>query len=124
MAQRTEGNGNIFYTICETTFNNLDYNVQGGVRYNFGVYGLGTADNPEGWWSHASNAGLSGSPQDGDDGQYLMFNVNDLSSVTVVDSNGNGWDKSSDINVQVTGGLVPSPHRYLSWPARCYPLPA
>jgi hypothetical protein len=32
-----------------------------------------------------------------------------LGSVTTWDSNGNGWDKSSDFNVQVFGTPVPEP---------------
>lgn len=94
-----QGNSGGFYPVCKTTFSNLNYRVDGGVKYNFGVNG----DNYL-WWSHASNAALSGPvAQDGADGLYYNFDSINLSSVTVVDSNGNGWDKSSDVNVQVTG---------------------
>ncbi len=111
-----EGNGNIFYPICQTTFSGLDFVVQGGVDYYFGVLGTG----PGGWWAHASNAALSGSPQQGSDNKYLEFNTDDLNtgdsdSVIVWDSNGNGWDKSSDINVVVTGSQVPEPATIIVW---------
>jgi hypothetical protein len=97
-----EGNGGVQYSICQTTFSGLNYAVDGGVKYNFGVNG-----DKYLWWNHASNAALSGSTQDGADGKYLEFDTANLSSVVVWDSLGNGWDKSSDINVQITG--VPEP---------------
>ena len=52
------------------------------------------------WFNHASNAELSGAPQDGADGAMLQFGAGG-NFEGAVDSNGNGWDKSSDINVQV-----------------------
>lgn len=64
-------------------------------------------------FTHASNAALSGTPQQGSDGQYLWFAGNAQSSSIAfggsIDSNGNGWDKSSDINVQVVARQVPVP---------------
>ncbi len=97
-----EGNGGVLYPICQTTFSGLDMLVEGGVKYKFGVIG-----DKYLWWSHASNADLSGSPQDGADNLYLEFNLNDLSQIIVWDSNGDGWDKSSDINIQISGEQVP-----------------
>lgn len=99
-----QGWGGGVYGIAQTTFSGLNLLVEGGVTYNFGVDG----DNWQ-WWSHASNAALSGTTQQGADGKYLVFNSTDLGSVEVIDSNGNGWDKSSDINVQVTGSQIPEP---------------
>lgn len=59
----------------------------------------------------ASNAALSGSPQDGADGKMLVAEVigGVLNPANIVtwDSNGDGWDKSSDVNVQVSGTAVP-----------------
>ena len=102
------GNGGTAYSICETTFSGMNLLVDGGVKYDFGVKG----DNWL-WWSHASNAGLSGTTQSGADGLYKDFITStDLSNATFLrteDSNGNGWDKSSDINVQITGNAVPEP---------------
>jgi hypothetical protein len=59
---------------------------------------------------HASNAALSGSPQDGANNQMLEANVKNGAVVSqgVWTSLGNGWDKASDINVQVSGE-VPEP---------------
>ncbi len=99
-----EGWGGGVYGIAQTVFSNLNLVIDGGVTYYFGVDG----DQYE-WWSHASNAALSGTPQQGADGKYLIFDKSDLGAVQVVDSQGNGWDKSSDINVRVTGEAIPEP---------------
>jgi hypothetical protein len=99
-----QGNSGGFYPICQTTFSGLNYLVDGGVKYNFGVNG-----DKYLWWNHASNAALSGTTQNGADGKYLEFDTANLSSVTVWDSNGYGWDKSSDINVQIYATAVPEP---------------
>ncbi len=98
------GNGNVEYSIAQTTFSGLNYLVDGGVKYKFGV----TGDNYL-WWNHASNAALSGTLQQGADDRYLTFTFSDLSLVNVVDSYNNGWDKSSDINVRIEGAPVPIP---------------
>ena len=65
---------------------------------------------------HASNAPLSGSPQNGANGLMLYANILggtfDPSSVGTWNSSapGGGWDKSSDVNVQVFGmTTVPEP---------------
>jgi hypothetical protein len=59
---------------------------------------------------HASNAALSGSPQDG--ANNLLLEARVVNGVVVSQdawtSLGNGWDKASDMNVQVTGE-VPEP---------------
>ena len=34
-----EGNGSVQYPLCQTTFSGLNYAVQGGVEYYFGVLG-------------------------------------------------------------------------------------
>ncbi|MDP1990969.1 MAG: PEP-CTERM sorting domain-containing protein [Syntrophales bacterium] len=100
-----EGNSGVHYQIAQTTFSGLNYLVEGGVKYKFGIDG----DKWE-WWNHASNAALSGSPQEGADGKFLDFSLTDLSYVFVTDSGTNGgWDKSSDINVRITGVQVPEP---------------
>lgn len=99
-----EGWGGGVYGLAQTVFSNLNLVIDGGVTYYFGVDG----DQYE-WWSHASNAALSGTAQEGADGKYLVFDKNALDTVQVVDSLGNGWDKSSDINVQITGSAIPEP---------------
>jgi hypothetical protein len=99
-----QGNSGGYYPIAQTIFNGLNLLVDGGVKYNFGVLG-----DKNLWWSHASNAALSGTPQDGADGKYLEFDTANLASVVVWDSSLVGWDKGSDINVQIAGAPVPIP---------------
>lgn len=59
----------------------------------------------------ASNAALSGSPQQGADNLMLQALVSGgtLGSITTWTSFNNGWDKASDVNVQVFGTAVPEP---------------
>lgn len=83
-----------------------------GQTYNFFFDGRSSDSGYTLAYVHASNAALSGSPQQG--ANNLMFYVNvlngaiDMSSLGTWDSNGDGWDKSSDVNVQVYG-RVPEP---------------
>jgi hypothetical protein len=68
-------------------------------------------------YAHASNGALSGSPQDGADNVMLAANVlnGNLTGVESWTSLGNGWDKASDVNVQVFGtsmAPVPEPETY------------
>jgi hypothetical protein len=62
-------------------------------------------------YAHASNGALSGSPQQGADDSMLAANVvgGAVASVETWTSLGNGWDKASDVNVQVFGNAVPEP---------------
>ena len=64
-------------------------------------------------FAHASNAALSGTPQEGADDRYRWFGGTGAdASISVgdfLDSEGFGWDKSSDINVQVFASQVPEP---------------
>jgi len=89
-----------------------------GDSYDFFLDGSGSASAGQGTsvpFAHASNAALSGSPQEGADNQMLYANV--LGGVVNSGSIGSwnsadpgwGWDKSSDINVQVFGNAVPEP---------------
>jgi hypothetical protein len=92
-------------SIWQIDFSNLNLPVEGGVKYRFGVWGMGRAiPGMEGkafmWYNHASNAPLSSSPQDGADGHMLLFDAAGRSEGTF-DAEGNGWDKPADINVQV-----------------------
>jgi hypothetical protein len=92
--------------IWQVDFSNLSLAVEGGIKYRFGVWGNGRAvpGNSEGkvftWYNHASNAALSGSRQDGADGSMLLFDAAGRSEGTH-NAQGNGWDKSADINVQI-----------------------
>jgi hypothetical protein len=62
---------------------------------------------------HASNAALSGSMQAGSDDTMLeamvVGGVLQVASISSWSSQGNGWDKASDFNVQVIGNVVPAP---------------
>ena len=80
--------------------------VFGAGQYMFGVNGVGV-DDPI-WFDHASNAALSGTPQQDADNLYRDFDVlsNTLAFWDFIDSDGRGWDKSSDINIQVYGTTV------------------
>jgi hypothetical protein len=68
-------------------------------------------DGPVPSFIHSSNAGLSGSPQQGADDSMLEAYVDGTGFhyYGTWDSDGWGWDKSSDANVQVYGTQVPEP---------------
>lgn len=90
-------------------FNNLGVFNPGELM--FGVDATGTDKNY--WFNHASNAALSGSPQDGADNRMRFYTGAALdTSITFDefwDSSGYGWDKSSDHNIQVFATAVPEP---------------
>jgi hypothetical protein len=98
--------------VWQVQFDNLNLPVDGGAKYRFGVWGIGRpVPGVEGknfmWYNHASNAPLSGSRQDGADGRMLLFDAAGRSEGTF-NAEGNGWDKSADINVQVFAHRVDS----------------
>ena len=99
--------GNIL-NIYQVDFGNLNLAESAGT-YAFGVSGPSSSGLTTPYLS-ASNGPLSGSPQMGDDGIIYGF----TSAGAMDTSNGYpwssiaGWDKSSDINVQVYG-TVPEP---------------
>lgn len=98
--------------IWQVDFNNLNWEIAGGEEYRFGVRGVGRQVPGQDFfypaYIHGSNAALSGSPQEGADDRFLEFD--DLGTfLGTVDTLGNGWDKSSDINVQIFGKVVFSP---------------
>ncbi|NEO44154.1 MAG: hypothetical protein F6K55_08460 [Moorea sp. SIO4A3] len=99
-----------FVNIWQVDFNNLNWTIEGGTTYNFRVRGVGREIPDFGIfypsYNHASNAALSGSPQDGADNRFLQFDASG-NFVDIVDTNGNGWGKSSDINVQIFGEATP-----------------
>jgi len=104
--------GTLFYDdfgarlpIWQVEFANLNLTVEGGVKYRFGVWGMGrpvpgTDGKTYMWYNHASNAPLSGTEQDGADGVMLLFDAGGRHA-GVFQAQGNGWDKPADINVQV-----------------------
>ena len=102
--------------IWQIDFAHLNLVVDGGARYSFGVWGMGRAISGEDgkayrWFSHASNASLSGARQDGADGVMLLFDGSGK-ALGGFSGQANGWDKTSDINVQVLA------HRLDGRPAR------
>jgi hypothetical protein len=99
-----------FLRVWQVDFTNLDLAVEGGVKYSFGVWGMGR-ENPEKggrgyyWFNHASNAALSGAAQDLSDGVMLLFDASGKSAGEF-SAEGHGWDKNSDINVQISAHRV------------------
>jgi hypothetical protein len=94
----------------------VNISLAAGDTYQFFLDGSGSAAAGQGTsipFAHASNAALSGSPQDGADDLMLYANVLggvvDTGSIGSWTSLGNGWDKASDVNVQVFGNEVPEP---------------
>ncbi len=104
-----QGSSGSFIQIWQIDFNDLGIFDPGPLM--FAVDGVGAADFN--WFNHASNAALSGSPQQGSDDQMRWFEGNASgTSITLGglwDSNGYGWDKSSDHNIQVFATAVPEP---------------
>ncbi len=88
-------------------------NITLGAGETFEFYLDGTGGRYVVPFGHASNAALSGTPQDGSDGQMLGGRVVngafDTSTRYGWTSLGNGWDKGSDFNVQVSGNVIPEP---------------
>ena len=109
-----EGKAGEFLQIFQLDFLNLGIFAPGG--YFFGVEGSSNDGNV--WFNHASNAALSGTPQDyADDFYWWFFGTPADPWIRVggfldsgLDCCG-GWDKSSDINIVVraTEVQVPEP---------------
>ena len=89
-------------------------------KFSAGDYAFSVAGLPDDtlFFNHASNAALGGVPADGADDLYAFFRGTGADSSLELggffdsDSNnegGFGWDKSSDINVQVYATPVPLP---------------
>jgi hypothetical protein len=95
------------WTIVQLDFNNLNLDFAPGTTVQFGMY----TDNDYAY-SHASNAALSGSPQEQADGLFSRFVLDSPTTahfLETVDSSVVGWNKSTDINVQVFASPVPEP---------------
>ncbi len=94
-----------YFRVYQVDFEGLNLPVEGGVKYRFGVWGMGRPvpgkpGKTYPWFNHASNAPLSSAREEGADERMLLFDGGG-SFASEFDSRGNGWDKSSDINVQV-----------------------
>jgi len=112
-----QGSSGSYIDIYQVDFS-LNWGVDGGTQYGFFVGGTPTALNqslyPPGVspFLSASNAALSGlsaSEQANADGLVWEIGING-STITPdsFDTNGDGWDKSSDVNVQLYGTPEPS----------------
>jgi hypothetical protein len=108
-----QGSSGTFYRLWQVDFTNLALSVAGGQKYYFAVDGTPTDPANDYWFNHASNAALSGSPQQGADNRWVAWSKADLSTPNFCDSGApsggvcdGGWDKSSDINVQVFASQV------------------
>lgn len=100
-----------FLRVFQVDFEGLSLPVKGGVKCRFGVWGMGRPiPGKEGeafpWFNHASHAPLSATRQDGADNVMLLFDAGGRPAGEF-DCEGNGWDKSADINVQVTAHRTP-----------------
>lgn len=117
MTSDYQGSGGSMIAMYQVDFA-VNVVLAAGQTFNFFLDGTGSAaagQDTEVPFAHASNAALSGSPQDGADGSMLYANVLngvvDYLSVGAWSSAdpGWGWDKASDVNVQVFGNAVPEP---------------
>jgi hypothetical protein len=93
--------------VWQIDFTQLSLAVQGGVKLRFGAFGLGrpvpdAAGKTYAWFNAASNAELAATRQDGADGEMLLFTSGGKFE-SAFNGKGAGWDKSSDIDVQVFG---------------------
>jgi hypothetical protein len=96
------------WTIVQLDFNNLNLDFAPGTTVQFGMYATGS----DVAYSHASNAALSGSPQDQADGLFDRFVLDSPTTAHFLETQNSaviGWNKSTDINVQVFGEQVPEP---------------
>lgn len=106
----TNYQGAVDYQIWQVDFTHLNWVVDPLTLIEFGINATGS----DFWYNHASNAALSGSPQEGANGWFsqiaadLML-IYDCDSGDPADADFCGWNKSSDINVQVFADPAPAP---------------
>lgn len=105
-----QGTSGSFIQLWKIEWTNLNLIVNPGELTQFGVTGSALDQSTHTWFNHASNAALSGSTQQGSDDLYRYHTLNDLASGSGAwTSNGNGWDKASDVNILVEAEAVPEP---------------
>ncbi|MBK1690611.1 hypothetical protein [Ectothiorhodospira mobilis] len=99
-----QGSGGGFIQIWEFNFDDLGLFREGNFLFGLDLMDSDGESSPY-WFNHASNAALSGTPQEQSDDRYNWYAGNaDMTEIVfggMLDSNGFGWDKSSDINIQV-----------------------
>lgn len=102
-----------FAQLWKVEFSGLNFVVNAGDTVNLGVSGTAYDQVNRTWFNHSSNAGLSGSTQDGSDNLMREFDLANLPDPGVAwDSNQAGiWDKSSDMNMMIEADYqaVPEP---------------
>lgn len=107
-----QGSSGTMYQMQQIDFA-VNITLAAGETYQFFLDGLGADFNAP--FAHASNAALSGSPQDGADNKLLWGTLAN-GGLTVggewTSNQTNVWDKTSDINVQVFGNAIPEPSSY------------
>jgi hypothetical protein len=110
-SQSYQGSSGSFIKLWQVDFTNLNWIVNAGQEYIFGVQGnnFKSTASGDGLFLHASNAGLSGSTQQGSDDQYRAMRFDGSPYSIAQTSFGYGWDKASDINVQINAAVVPLP---------------
>ena len=90
--------------VWQIDFTQLNLTVAGGMKVRFGAWGLGRpaakAGKTYAWFNMATNAELASAREDGADGEMLLFTSGGKFK-SAFDGKGAGFDKSSDINVQV-----------------------
>jgi hypothetical protein len=96
--------------VWQIDFTQLNLGISGGAKIRFGAWGLGravpgTVGKTYVWFNAASNAPLALANQDGADGQMLIFTSGGRFE-SAFDGKNAGWDKSSDVDVQVFGHRV------------------
>lgn len=108
-----QGSSGAFIQIWQNDFSDLAFVVSGGEKLYFSGDGILQDGVPYYWFNHASNAALSGSTQQDADDFFLGWDRADLGTAWPWNSSCasgypdcGGWDKSSDINVQVFASLV------------------
>jgi hypothetical protein len=96
----------------------VDITASGGTLFDFALNFDSKVDSINQWgygnylaFLLGSNKDLSGSPQEGSDNLYYDWDKTTGALLAIENSGGvdGGWDKSSDINVQVEGSVVPEP---------------
>lgn len=98
-----QGTSGTFRNLYQLDFD-VNLTLTGGTNYDFFLDSPLLDSGSRTAFLHASNAGLSGSTQQGADDTFKWYDVG-LSTVSTWQSLGNGWDKNSDGNVQVFAAI-------------------
>jgi hypothetical protein len=103
-----QGAGVTYYNMFQVDFA-VNLTLAAGATYEFYLDGTGGPYTVPS--AHASNAALSGSSQAGSDDLMLYGQVVSglFAGAGTWTSLNDGWDKASDLNVQVRGNVVPEP---------------